>query len=79
MAFSRANGDVFRIWATNVLKEYLLKGYTVNKRIDRVENKVDELSDKINEIDFQLNTNLPLNQGIFFEGQIFDAYNDFRF
>ena len=67
-------GIQFRIWATNVLKEYLLKGYTVNKRINRVEDKVDVLSDKINKIDLQLNTNLPPNQGVFFDGQIFDAY-----
>jgi len=67
-------GTHFRIWATKILKEHLLKGYTVNKRIDRVENKLDELSDKIKEIDFQINTNLPPNQGVFFDGQIFDAY-----
>ncbi|RLD59982.1 MAG: DNA-binding protein [Bacteroidetes bacterium] len=67
-------GTQFRIWATKVLSEHLLKGYTVNKRIDRVEDKVDVLSDKINKIDLQLNTNLPPNQGVFFDGQIFDAY-----
>ncbi len=67
-------GTQFRIWATKVLKEHLLRGYTVNKRIDRVEDKVDILSDKIDEINLQLNTNLPPNQGIFFDGQIFDAY-----
>ena len=67
-------GTQFRIWATKVLKEHLLRGYTVNKRIDRVEDKVDVLSDKINKIDLQLNTNLPPNQGVFFDGQIFDAY-----
>ncbi len=67
-------GTQFRIWATNVLKEHLLKGYTVNRRIERVEGRVDFLSDKIDEINLQLNTNLPPNQGIFFDGQIFDAY-----
>ena len=56
------------------MREHLLKGYTVNKRIDRVEDKVDVLSDKINKIDLQLNTNLPPNQGVFLDGQIFDAY-----
>ncbi|PID93918.1 MAG: DNA-binding protein [Bacteroidetes bacterium] len=68
-------GTQFRIWATKVLKKHLLRGYTVNKRIDRVEDKVDILSDKVDEINLQLNTNLPPNQGIFFDGQIFDAYN----
>jgi len=67
-------GTQFRIWATNRLKEHLLRGYTINKRIDRVEDKVDALADKINKINFQLNTSLPPKQGIFFDGQIFDAY-----
>ena len=67
-------GTQFRIWATSVLTDHLLKGYTVNKRIDRVEDKVAVLSDKINKIDLQLNTNLPPKQGVFFDGQIFDAY-----
>lgn len=67
-------GTQFRIWATKILKEHLLKGYTVNKRINRVEDKVDVLSGKIDEINLQLNTNLPPKQGVFFDGQIFDAY-----
>lgn len=67
-------GTQFRIWATRVLKEHLLRGYTVSRRIDRVEDRVDELSGKINEINLQLNTSLPLTQGVFFDGQIFDAY-----
>ena len=67
-------GVQFRAWANKLLKEHLLKGYTLNTRIDRVENKVDMLSDKMNEIDLQLNTSLPPKQGVFFDGQIFDAY-----
>ena len=67
-------GTQFRIWATSILKDHLLKGYTVNNRINRVEDKVDMLANKVNKIDLQLNTNLPPNQGIFFDGQIFDAY-----
>lgn len=67
-------GTQFRIWATKVLKEHLLRGFTVNKRIDRVEDKVDILSDKIDEINLQLNTSLLPTQGVFFDGQIFDAY-----
>ncbi len=67
-------GTQFRIWATKVLKEHLLKGYTVNKRIDRIEDKVDTLNDKVNEINLQLKTNLPPKQGVFFDEQIFDAY-----
>ncbi len=67
-------GTQFRIWATQVLKDYLLKGYAVNKRIDRIENKYDDLSAEVKDIRLQLNTTLPKNQGIFFDGQIFDAY-----
>ncbi len=67
-------GTQFRIWANKVLKEYLLRGYAVNSRIDRIENDVNKLARKVNEIELQIKTELPPNQGIFFEGQIFDAY-----
>lgn len=52
-----SRGIQFRIWANNVLKDYLLKGYALSHRFD-----------------FQIKTNLPPKEGIFFEGQIFDAY-----
>ena len=64
----------FRIWATNVLKDYLLKGYAINNRMNRLEDKVDSLSNKMNEIDLQIKTKELPTQGIFFDGQIFDAY-----
>lgn len=64
----------FRIWANRVLKDYLLKGYAINSRMNRIEDKVDSLSNKINEIDLQINTHLIPNQGVFFDGQVFDAY-----
>ncbi|CAM4056301.1 RhuM-like protein [Flavobacterium branchiophilum] len=67
-------GTQFRIWATNVLKDYLLKGYAFNNRMNRLEDKVDSLNAKINQIDLQINTHLIPTQGIFFEGQVFDAY-----
>ncbi len=67
-------GTQFRIWATQVLKDYLLKGYAINRRIDRIEDKYDNLSAEVQEIRLQLNTTLPKNQGVFFDGQIFDAY-----
>ncbi|MCA0333850.1 MAG: virulence RhuM family protein [Bacteroidetes bacterium] len=67
-------GTQFRIWATNVLREYLLKGYAINQRMDRIENKNDHLSNEVQKIALQLKTlELPA-QGIFFDGQIFDAY-----
>ena len=67
-------GTQFRIWATNVLKDYLLKGYAINNRMNRLEDKVDSLSNKMNEIDLQIKTKELPTQGIFFDGQIFDAY-----
>ena len=67
-------GTQFRIWANKILKEYLLKGYSVNHRLDMVEKKVHQINDKLHEIDFQIRTNLPKTEGIFYDGQIFDAY-----
>jgi len=67
-------GTQFRIWATRVLKDYLLKGYVLNQRMNRLENTVESLAEKVNQIDLQINTHLIPTQGVFFEGQIFDAY-----
>ena len=64
-------GILFRQWANMVLKEYLLKGYAVNQRIEKLEQRVSQTEDKI---DFFVRTTLPPTEGIFFEGQIFDAY-----
>jgi len=67
-------GTQFRIWANKILKDYLLKGYAVNKRIDRIEDNVHALIGRVNEIDLQIKTSLPPKQGIFYDGQVFDAY-----
>ena len=67
-------GTQFRIWANKVLKEYLLKGYAVNHRFEKIEGDVWYLKNKVDEIDFQIKTNLPPNEGIFYDGQIFDAW-----
>jgi hypothetical protein len=67
-------GTQFRIWANNVLKDYLLKGYVVNHRIERLESDIQSVKNQLKEIDFQIKTSLPPNEGIFFDGQIFDAY-----
>jgi hypothetical protein len=64
-------GTQFRIWANKVLKDYLLKGYAVNQRIENLERRVSATEDKI---DFFVKTALPPMQGIFYDGQIFDAY-----
>ncbi len=65
-------GTQFRIWATTTLKSYLLKGYAIQNRIENIEKKIFEHDQKI---EILLNTNLPHNQGIFFDGQLFDAYS----
>ncbi len=67
-------GIQFRIWANNVLKDYLLKGYAVSHRFDRIEKDVNCLKTKVEEFDFLIKTNLPPKEGVFFEGQVFDAY-----
>lgn len=64
----------FRIWATNILKDYLLKGYVLNNRMNRLEDNVQELSQKVKQIDLQIHSHLIPKQGVFFNGQIFDAY-----
>lgn len=67
-------GIQFRIWANNILKDYLLKGYSINNRMNRMEDKMDVLHKKVNEIDLQINAHLIPTQGVFFDGQVFDAY-----
>ena len=66
-------GTHFRRWATDKLKDYLLKGYAMNTRMDRIENKVDacfsELKSRVDEIDLQINTHLIPTQGVLFDGQ----------
>ena len=65
-------GILFRQWANRVLKDYLLKGYAVNRRFERLEYRMTEAENKI---DFFVRTALPPVEGIFFDGQIFDAYS----
>ena len=61
----------FRIWATTILKDYLLRGYAVNDRLDRLETKVARHDEQIG---LFLKTALPPVEGVLFEGQICDAY-----
>lgn len=67
-------GTQFRIWATNVLRDYLLEGYAINQRMERIENNYENLSKEVNKISFLLKTQELPKQGIFYNGQIFDAY-----
>jgi hypothetical protein len=67
-------GIQFRMWANTVLKEYMLKGYAVQSSIQKLENEVHDLQQKSKEFEFYIQSSLPPKQGIFFEGQVFDAY-----
>lgn len=67
-------GTRFRIWATQGLRDYLMKGYVLNQRMDSIESHVETLTNEVNRISLQLNTKELPAQGIFFDGQIFDAY-----
>lgn len=71
----------FRIWATQVLKSYLLKGYAVNTRLAQLEDSVDRRLAKHDEriatleekVDFFVQTQTPPLQGVFYDGQLWDA------
>ena len=75
-------GTQFRQWANKVLKEYLLRGYSINQRLKDLEEKVDakfvqherQLDYLTDKVDFFVRTSLPPVEGIFYNGQIFDAY-----
>ena len=75
-------GTQFRQWANRVLKEYLLRGYAMNPHLrymeQRIDNKLQEHTEQIHElqdkVDFFVRTSLPPREGIFVDGQIFDAY-----
>ena len=63
-------GTRFRQWANKVLKEYILRGYAINDRIERLEQKVLKHDEQINLV---LQTALPPIQGVFYDGQLWDA------
>ncbi|MDR2600618.1 MAG: virulence RhuM family protein [Oscillospiraceae bacterium] len=67
-------GTQFRIWATKKIKDYLLKGYAINTRMNRIEDRFDTLENKMDEVTLQINTHNIPTQGVFFEGEVFDAY-----
>ena len=71
-------GVLFRSWANAILKEYLVRGYVTNRRIDVIEESIRKHERRLDEygekIDFFVRTYLPPIEGIFYDGQIFDAY-----
>ena len=64
-------GTKFRQWANKIIKEYLFRGYSVSQRLLSIEHRLDTHEKKI---DFFVRTSLPPVEGVFFDGQIFDAY-----
>jgi hypothetical protein len=64
-------GTRFRQWANRILKEYLLNGYSINRRFEYIEQRLASAEQKI---DFFVRSSLPPVEGIFYDGQIFDAY-----
>ena len=76
------NAINFRRWSSTILKEYLLKGYSINQRLNNIEDRFDRrmseyesrLEDHETKIDFFVRTSLPPVEGVFYDGQIFDAY-----
>ena len=74
-------GTQFRIWATNVLREYLLRGYVVNTRLAQLEDKVDrrlakteaDVAELKEKVDFFVQTKEPPLQSIFYQNQFWDA------
>ena len=75
-------GIHFRQWANNILKNNLLKGYSINQRIDYIENKFDnklynhdvQLKEINEQINYFVQKSMPPVQGVFYGGEIFEAY-----
>ena len=75
-------GIHFRRWANTILKDYLIKGYSINTRLNTLEDRIESRLEKHElildahekKIDFFVRTSLPPVEGIFYDGQIFDAY-----
>lgn len=74
-------GIQFRRWATSVLKEYMLRGYTINQRLMAVEDRIDrrlqehteQIKDLQNKVDFFIRTSLPPVEQVFYNGEFFEA------
>lgn len=75
-------GIQFRQWANKILKDYLLRGYSINQRLLNMGNRIDQrlhehdcqIKELTGKVDFFLRTSLPPREGVLFDGQIFDAH-----
>ena len=71
----------FRIWATKIIKDYLLRGYSVNTRLNLLEDKIDrrmakaegDIADLKGKVEFFVQTKEPPLQGVFYQGRYWDA------
>ena len=78
-----SRGVLFRAWANKVLKDYLLKGYSINQRFLDLENRIDrklynqqkQIDDLTEKVDFVINSSIKPKEVVIFEGQIWDAHN----
>ncbi len=74
-------GTRFRQWATKVLKEFMLRGYAFNQRLNQLEDRIDrrmanteaDVAELKGKVDFFVQTSLPPVQGVFYNDQVFDA------
>lgn len=71
-------GVQFRQWANRVLKEYLLHGYAFNQRFERIEHRLANMEERQSQFEMEIHTSLPPKEGIFVEGQIYDAFDFVR-
>ncbi len=77
-----SRGIEFRRWANQVLKDYMLRGYAINQQMLAMEERIGrqlqdhtiQIHDLQEKVNFFVRTSLPPHQGIFYDGQIFDAY-----
>ena len=71
-------GTAFRQWANMILKDYLLRGYSINRNLKEVHTQLGKHDKRISileeKVDFFVRSSLPPVEGIFYDGQIFDAY-----
>lgn len=82
-------GIMFRQWANRTLKEYLLRGYAFHQQMIAMQRQIDvrleEQNERLSAVENHLHEHdqkfdmivktpeLP-NEGVFFDGQIFDAF-----
>ena len=67
-------GVQFRVWANRVLNEHLIRGYSTSQRLDTIDHDLGQLEARVNSIEIRIQADLPSTQGVFFDGEVYDAY-----